>query len=170
MSTKPPATDDTTEEPTTNIEEISSEVRDIVEEAADRLDAEDEPLTVARLAGTTLQLGIDNDAHRFTTIADACRYRGRNGGDTMSTADPALAGDRTPKEVVQSIVERAAQSLNREGKRITTDRLVGRAICLGKAGNYSESLYRTAAIDYIEDRVRDDREDLVAPAEGGVGR
>lgn len=74
MSTKPPATaDDTTEESTTNIDEIPAEVREIVEEAADRLDGEDEPLTVARLAGTTLQLGIDNDAHRFTTIADACR-------------------------------------------------------------------------------------------------
>lgn len=68
----------------------------------------------------------------------------------MSTADPALVGGRTPKEVVQSIVEKAAQSLKREGKRITTDRLVGRAICLGKAGNYSESLYRDAAIEYVD--------------------
>lgn len=74
MSTKPFATDDdATEEPTTDIDEIAAEVRETVEEAADRLEAEDEPLTVSRLAGTTLQVGIDTDAHRFTTIAEACR-------------------------------------------------------------------------------------------------
>lgn len=73
MSTKPFASDDTTEGPTTNIDELPGEVRETVEQAADRLEAEDEPLTVARLAGTTLQLGIDTDAHRFDGIAEACR-------------------------------------------------------------------------------------------------
>lgn len=88
----------------------------------------------------------------------------------MSSADPALVGDRTPRDVVRSIVEKAAQGLKREGKRITTDRLIGRAICLGKEGNYSESLYRDAATTYVDDRVRDEPTGLDVDYRASRGR
>lgn len=70
----------TRENSSTDIERTASEntddpdeLRETVEEAARELEAVGEPVTVARLAGTTLQLGIDTDRHRFARIADACR-------------------------------------------------------------------------------------------------
>lgn len=70
-----PTEDETDEEDaqTANSDAIRGEVVEKVEEAADRLEAAGEPLTVGRLAGTTLQLGIDTDANRLTTIAEASR-------------------------------------------------------------------------------------------------
>jgi hypothetical protein len=51
----------------------TDELRDTVEEAARELEAVGEPVTIARLAGATLRLGIDTDRHRFAGIAEACR-------------------------------------------------------------------------------------------------
>jgi hypothetical protein len=88
----------------------------------------------------------------------------------MSTADPALEGDRTPKDVVRSIIEKIGKSMKREGVRITTDRLIGRAICRGKAGNYSESLYLAAAVEYVDERTKDDPEGLDIDHRADEGR
>lgn len=70
----------TPENSSTDIERTASEnvddhdeLRETVEEAARELEAVGEPVTIARLAGTTLRLGIDTDRHRFARIADACR-------------------------------------------------------------------------------------------------
>jgi hypothetical protein len=75
MHAQTPTTADETDEQPENCDSKTalSLPRSAVEEAADRLEAEDEPLTVSRLAGTTLQVGIDTDTHRFTKIAEACR-------------------------------------------------------------------------------------------------
>ena len=70
----------TRENSSTDIERTASEntddpdeLRESVEEAARELEAVGEPVTIARLAGTTLRLGIDTDRHRFARIAEACR-------------------------------------------------------------------------------------------------
>ena len=62
-----------TERPTSENTDDTDELRDTVEEAARELEAVGEPVTIARLAGTTLRLGIDTDRHRFAGIAEACR-------------------------------------------------------------------------------------------------
>ena len=77
----------------------------------------------------------------------------------MSSTDLALVGDRTP-DIIRSIVEKSPLSLKREDKRITTDRLIGCAICLRKEGSYLNCLYRDAAITYIEGSVQDESTSL----------
>ena len=62
-----------TERPTSENTDDTDELRDTVEEAARELEAVGEPVTIARLAGATLRLGIDTDRHRFAGIAEACR-------------------------------------------------------------------------------------------------
>jgi hypothetical protein len=88
----------------------------------------------------------------------------------MSATDPALEGDRTPKDVVRSIVEKVGKSMKNNDERITADRLVGRAICRGKVGNYSESLYLDAALEYVEHRVRTDTKGLDVDHDADKGR
>ena len=72
MSAKVPNADETDEtDERTPANPIPEEVVDTVEQAAGRLEAEGEPLTMGRLAGTTLQLGVGN--RRFESVARACR-------------------------------------------------------------------------------------------------
>jgi len=72
MSAKVPNADETDETgERTPANPIPEEVVDTVEQAAGRLEAEGEPLTMGRLAGTTLQLGVGN--RRFESVARACR-------------------------------------------------------------------------------------------------
>ena len=72
MSTQNAPTQDSNEtDERTPANPIPEEVVDTVEEAAGRLEAEGEPLTMGRLAGTTLQLGVGN--RRFESVARACR-------------------------------------------------------------------------------------------------
>jgi hypothetical protein len=88
----------------------------------------------------------------------------------MSAVDPALEDDRTPKEAVRRIVEKVGRDMKNNDERITADRLVGRAICRAKAGNYSESLYLDAATEYVEHRVRTDTKGLDVDRDADKGR
>lgn len=72
MSAKLPNADETGEaDERTVTDPIPEKVVDTVKQAGDRLEAEGEPITMGRLAGTTLQLGVGR--HRFETVARACR-------------------------------------------------------------------------------------------------
>lgn len=88
----------------------------------------------------------------------------------MSAVDPALENDRTPKEAVRRIVESVGRDMKNNDERITADRLVGRAICRAKAGNYSEKLYLDAAVEYVEHRVRKDTKGLDVDRDADKGR
>jgi hypothetical protein len=61
-----------------------SAIREAIEQAAEELEAEGEPLTVARLMGTAVRHGVDN--HRYKTVARFTRqYLAQRAGTEVET-------------------------------------------------------------------------------------
>lgn len=74
MHAQATTTDDaTTDEQPANLDVDTdfSTIREAIEQAAEELEAEGEPLTVARLMGTAVRHGVDN--HRYKTVARLTR-------------------------------------------------------------------------------------------------
>jgi len=86
----------------------------------------------------------------------------------MSTAE--TVDGRPPEQLVRSAIERVGRELKRNGERITTEKLVGRAICGGDAPDCSNYLFIETAREYVNERTKDDPTGLDIDYRAGEGR
>lgn len=86
----------------------------------------------------------------------------------MSTTE--FVDGSTPEQLVSSVVRRAARSMEREGERITVEKLVGRAIAGGDAPSCSAYLFHAVAEEYVDEHADRDRIGLDVDHRAGEGR
>lgn len=86
----------------------------------------------------------------------------------MSTAE--TVDGRPPEQLVRSGIERVGRKLKRNGERITTEKLVGRAVCDDDTPDCSTYLFTELAREYVDERTEDDPEGLDIDHRAGEGR
>jgi hypothetical protein len=76
----------------------------------------------------------------------------------------------SPEELVRSVIESTGRAMKRNNEQITTEELVGRAICAGKAPHCSKTLFVEIAREYVDKHTEDDPEGLDVDHRADEGR